>query len=91
MYLWVFEYDQSGMHVPSLTSDTIGVCMDHTKYRYDSNNSGGIDGSDAFWPACTSLGVGSQVNGGYDATYFGCVDTPTAAANGTLFTTEAHP
>jgi hypothetical protein len=90
MYGWVFEYDHNHVHVASPSSDTIGICVDHTKYRYDSNHNGAIDGSDAFWPPCTSLGVGSQLNGGYDATYFGCVDTTTAAANGTLFTAKAH-
>jgi hypothetical protein len=85
MYLWVFEYDMNGVHVPSPTSDTVGICVDHTKYVYDSNNNGTIDGADAHWPACSSLAVGPLVNGGYDATFFGCVDTATAAAAGTLF------
>jgi hypothetical protein len=90
MFGWVFEYDMNGMHVSSPTSDTLGICIDHTKYKYDSNNSGAIDGSDAFWPACNATAVGSQVNGGYDATFFGCVTTAVAGAAGTLFDGKAR-
>jgi hypothetical protein len=40
-------------------------------HRYDSNGNGRLDGSDATWPDCTTLPLGS-------AAAFGCVDTATA-------------
>ena len=52
--------------------DAVGLCIDHATHRYDSNGDGVIDGSDATWPACTSMPAGS-------AAAFGCVDTATAS------------
>jgi hypothetical protein len=78
MYSWVLEHDGSGHHIPSPTSDTVGFCVDHSKYLYDSNGNGMLDGSDAAWPKCDQLGISS----GFDAAYFGCVSTTTATANG---------
>jgi hypothetical protein len=82
-YSWAFEYDDMGNHVPSPTSDTLGYCIKHNApYRYDSNGDGMVDGSDAAWPQCDTLAIGSNVNNGYDATYFGCVSTTTATTGG---------
>ncbi len=77
-YSWGFENDSNGNYVPSPTSNTVGYCIDHSSYRYDSNNNGMIDGSDAVWPRCDTLPIGGS---GYDATYFGCVSTTTATAH----------
>ena len=68
-YSWRFEVDASGVLHRSPTSDTVGFCVDHSKYRYDSNGDGVIDSSDAVWPLCASLADGSA------AAQFGCVDT----------------
>ncbi len=81
-YSWGFENDSNGNYIPSPTSDTLGYCINHAKYNYDSNGNGMIDGSDATWPKCDTLAIGSGVMGGYDATYFGCVSTTTATAGG---------
>lgn len=77
-YSWIFEFDSGGNFVKSQTSNTVGFCIDHSKYRYDSNNDGQVNGSDAVWPLCTSLGIGSNVNNGFDAAFFGCVDSASA-------------
>ena len=77
-YSWAFEHDVMGTYIPSPTSDIVGYCIDHSRYRYDSNNNGMLDGSDEFWPRCDTLDIGS----GFDATFFGCVSTTTATAHG---------
>ena len=69
MYSWLFEIDPQGTFHRSPTSDTVGFCVNHSKYRYDSNGDGVIDSSDAVWPLCASLADGSA------AAQFGCVDT----------------
>ncbi len=76
VYSWVFEVDALGNYTPSPTGDSIGFCIDHSKYTYMDG-----DGSDAVWPRCDTLPIGS----GFDAVYFGCVSTTTAAANGHSF------
>jgi len=77
MYLWPLEIDGSGNWLPSPSSNTVGVCIDHSLYRYDSNQDGVIDGSDATWPDCATLPLsGSDVV----AAEFGCVSTTTAPA-----------
>jgi len=79
-FSWIFEYNGTGStFLRSPTSDTLGICLDHSKYMYDSNNDGTPDTT---WPQCTTLGIGSNVNGGHDAVEFGCVDTATATAHG---------
>jgi hypothetical protein len=72
MFSWLFEIDAMGTFVRSPTSDTVGFCVDHSKYRYDSNGDGVLNGSDAFWPLCSSLPDGG---GSGSAGEFGCVDT----------------
>jgi hypothetical protein len=75
MYVWALELDGSGNWLRSPSSDSVGVCIDHAQYRYDSNHDGVIDGSDATWPDCASLPLsGSDVV----AADFGCVATTTA-------------
>jgi hypothetical protein len=88
MFSWLFEIDAMGTFVRSPTSDTVGFCVDHSKYRYDSNGDGVLNGSDAFWPLCSSLPDGG---GSGSAGDFGCVDTTHA---GVTFTGKAqmhHP
>jgi hypothetical protein len=82
LYSWVFEQQSDGDLVPSPTSNTVGFCVDHSLYRYDSNGNDMIDEGDATWPACDDLpgGSGSAVN----AAAFGCISTVTAQALGSL-------
>ena len=82
LYSWSFETDSMGNHIASPTSDTLGYCVQHKQYRYDSNGDGMVDNTDATWPSCAVTAIGSNVNGGYDATFFGCVSTATATADG---------
>ena len=75
MFSWLFEIDTTGKLIRSPTSDTVGFCVDHKLYKYDSNGDGMLNTMDDPWPLCTSLpdGQGSgAVNGAAD---FGCVDT----------------
>ena len=69
MFSWRFEVDPNGQFVRSATSDTVGFCVDHSQYLYDSNGDGMIDSYDQPWPLCSSLADGSA------AAQFGCVDT----------------
>ncbi|MDB4952463.1 MAG: hypothetical protein JWO36_32 [Myxococcales bacterium] len=73
MFSWLFEIDAMGNFVRSPTSDTVGFCLDHSKYQYDTNNDMVPDTN---WPLCSSLrdGMGS---GGSNvaAADFGCVNT----------------
>jgi hypothetical protein len=75
LYSWLFEIDSNGNHVVSPTSNTVGFCVDHSKYLYDSNNDGTPDTA---WPRCdtfTSPTYGGMQLGAGD---FGCVSTTTA-------------
>jgi hypothetical protein len=75
-YTWLFELDENtgALHL-SPTSDTVGICIDHTKYRYDSNGDGTITAADAFWPACPTIPLAaSGSNDPLWAGHFGCVD-----------------
>jgi hypothetical protein len=73
-YSWLFERGPSG-YVLSPTSDTVGFCIDHSKWRYDSNGDGTIDTNDATWPACATLPDGFGSGGSPGAADFGCVDS----------------
>lgn len=73
MYVWRLEQVGSAEVLPPQLVDRLGVCIDHAQYRYDSNGDGAINGSDATWPDCQDLPVGS-------AAQFGCVSTTTAGA-----------
>lgn len=95
-YSWRFEVDTSGMIHPSETSDSVGFCIDHTKYTFPRDGSA----SDTTWPRCDLIGLyGSDGTGynvgsnGADASYFGCVDHTLATTQG-IFTfngKKAHP
>jgi hypothetical protein len=44
MYSWVAEIDDTGTHVPSATSNTVGFCVDHSRHSM---------------PSCDALPLGS--------------------------------
>jgi hypothetical protein len=72
-FVWLFEIDQTGNHAPSPYSNSVGVCLDHSKYQYDSN----ADGTpDTPLPPCSTLpdGFGSGTTS-FGAADLGCVDT----------------
>ena len=74
MYEWLFELGANGL-VRAPTSDTVGYCVDHSKYKYDP--AGGTNYTTP-WNKCDTLanpGMGTQANPG--AAMFGCVDTTT--------------
>jgi len=75
MYSWLFELDADGNLVRSRTSDTVGYCLNHKFYRYDSNGDGNVDMTDANWPACSTLPDGFGTGSAVGAADFGCVDT----------------
>jgi hypothetical protein len=75
MYSWMFEVDAQGNFVRSPTSDTVGFCVDHSKYQYDSNGDGIIGTGDAVWPLCSSLPDGPGSGSALGAADFGCVDS----------------
>ena len=82
MYSWLFEVDTLGNLVRSPTSDTVGFCVDHSKYKYDSNGDGQVTSADSAWPPCDSFtqpgrGSGSALG----AADFGCVSTSTAGVS----------
>jgi hypothetical protein len=76
-YFWFLEVDPNTSTLDrSPYSDSLGFCLDHALYRYDSNNDGTAD---APLPACSSLplmgtGVPPVPFGAVD---LGCVDTAT--------------
>jgi hypothetical protein len=81
-FSWDFEIDTMGAFHRSPTSDTVGFCLNHNLYKYDSNHNGMIDAGDMTgWPLCASLpknGVGSGSAHVFGADDFACVDTTAA-------------
>jgi hypothetical protein len=81
-YLWNFEIDDQNNYLPSPTSNTLGYCFDHSKYKYDSNAD---DTADTTYPTCAMLratgDLGADATKPYEyltAASLGCVDTTTA-------------
>jgi hypothetical protein len=69
VYSWYFETDPTtGAVHHSPTSDTIGYCFDHSKYKYDPT--GGANAT-TIVPPCAALPLAKAVQ-------FGCVSTATA-------------
>ncbi len=66
VYLWYFDG----------VTDDVGVCWDHSKYRYDSNGDGTIDASDDVLPPCAALPLTTTT--GLSAVELGCVSLTTA-------------
>ena len=89
MFSWLFEVNTMNMLTRSPTSDTLGFCVDHSKYKYDSNGDGTVTSTDLAWPKCDTFtqpgtGTGSAVGGVCNdanncihAADFGCVSTTT--------------
>jgi hypothetical protein len=89
MYSWLFEIDTMGMWHMSAYSDSVGFCVDHSKYKYDSNGDGQVTSTDLAWPKCDTFpmpgfgngsavaGVCNAANGCVEAADFGCVDHTT--------------
>jgi len=76
-YSWYFEIDANNLWHVSPTSDTVGICIDHTKYHWDSNHDGTVGAGDAVFPPCASLPViGTSTALG--ASDIGCVSSTTA-------------
>ena len=74
MYSWAFEITPDGQRVMSPTSNSVGICIDHTQYKYDSDGDGVAD---AVWPPCASLPLhGTDTAIGADQ--FGCVSSTLA-------------
>ena len=71
-YSWWFERDDSGFYLTSATSDTLGFCVDHSQYRYDTNGDGS---GDIPVPPCASLPDGYGSGSALGAADLGCVDT----------------
>jgi hypothetical protein len=84
VFNWFFEIDTTNMFHTSAYDDTMGWCMDHSQYNYDSNGDGMVDANDVARPKCDTLGsagfgTGSAVagvcngsNGCIGAGAFGC-------------------
>ena len=87
MYSWLFELDGSGNLLASPTDNTVGICWDHSKYRYDSNGDNTVTATDAIIPACTTLPL-TSTTGAVTAVDFGCVSTTTG---GVMFAGKPKP
>jgi hypothetical protein len=74
VYSWFFEVDDQGVLHGSTTSDSVGVCWDHTKYKYDADGDGTPD---TVVEACAALPL-QAVGTGPSAVDWGCVGTSTA-------------
>ena len=81
-FWWLFEVDpSSGLINHSPYSDTVGLCMDHSKYQYDSNGDGQPD---TFMPPCSTLPTGYGTPTTPGAAMFGCEDSTHAMFTGKL-------
>ncbi|MBA3540844.1 MAG: hypothetical protein H0T79_14625 [Deltaproteobacteria bacterium] len=78
MFSWQFEVDDAMMLHRTATSDTLGLCFDHTKYGPDDydGNPDAVASPDSQMPACSNLKLKDDVQ--FDATNAGCVDSVTA-------------
>jgi len=79
-FLWRREVDDSGNFLESPTSDTVGFCIDHSKYKYDSDND---NQPDTALPACATLPDGLGSGDAFGAADLGCVDSTHAGATAT--------
>ncbi len=73
MYSWNLELDSTDTLHRSQTSNTVGICFDHTKYMYDSDGDGTVD---TVLPPCAALAI--NPTSGLSAIDLGCVDTALA-------------
>jgi hypothetical protein len=72
MYSWTLELDGANQLVRTPTSDTVGYCVDHTKY---------VDANNVTWPPCASLPL-TAAPGQPVAADYGCVDSHLAGFPG---------
>lgn len=79
-FLWRREVDDSGNFLESPTSDTVGFCIDHSKYKYDSDAD---NQPDTALPACATLPDGFGSGDAFGAADLGCVDSTHAGATAT--------
>ncbi|HEY5923720.1 MAG TPA: hypothetical protein VIV11_18690 [Kofleriaceae bacterium] len=70
MFSWWFEQTATGI-ARSATSDTVGFCVNHKRYKYDSDGDTVLEATDADFPLCASAPLALAVT-------FGCVDSLTA-------------
>lgn len=83
-FLWPYRVDQTtGELTITDTTDTMGLCVGISHYKYDSNNSGAIDAADAFQiagPECNTLPkrTAGDTMSGNDAMDFLCQKVPPA-------------
>jgi len=75
MYSWVFELD-AGNHVPSPTSNTVGFCIDHSRYNM---------------PSCDTLPLGSAAMYGCVSTTLAGVPRPPSAVRSRSIRLGASP
>lgn len=81
MYSWYFEINDQGQWLKSPTSDSVGFCFDHSKYRYDA---GGDSTAETAIPSCGKLklaAAGTDKTKPYEyfgAADWGCVSSTTA-------------
>jgi hypothetical protein len=76
VYLWRFQVDATGAVVATTRSESVGVCIDHAKLEYDSDND---QVPDTPWPTCESQPVHRTSESNVpDATMMGCVSLTTA-------------
>jgi hypothetical protein len=88
VFLWRREVAEDGTFLPSPWSDQLGLCMDLSKYRYDSNGDNQLTEADLSLPPCWQLqdGTGSGTDRSDPLTWFGaadlgCVDSSRAPAS----------
>jgi hypothetical protein len=82
-FLWYWEIDDNGNFLNSGTSDSLGICFDHSSYKYDPDGSAG-SGSAVNYPPCATLAPGfSMQNEAIKGGDVGCGDSTTVQfANG---------
>jgi hypothetical protein len=75
---WLAEQNKMTNVVQSSRfSDTLGICLRHTDFRFDSNHDGKVDGNDQTFPDCSTLAVVESASG-MGARQFGCVKATTS-------------
>jgi hypothetical protein len=75
---WIAEQNKMTATIQtSRFSDTLGICLRHTDFRYDSNHDGKIDGNDQTFPDCATLAV-VEAGTALGARQFGCVKATTS-------------
>jgi hypothetical protein len=75
---WVAEQNKmTGVVQQSRFSDSLGVCLRHSDFHFDSNKDGKIDNNDMTFPDCSTLPV-VETASTLGARQFGCVKATTS-------------